>query len=144
MMRAAKVAHIGMYYTALLELLGKSPSLKMKFADREEALSGLQSFIERSCAVEVGDYLILYDVGTPWYSKTPHFFEELTIRFQRVFDNPVSDAVRAMKHLALAHGAKVIMVGDTQVGLMVNHYQADGYNVIGTQLLKDISNGIRS
>jgi hypothetical protein len=130
------------YFQALLRLKAKSVSAKMTMADPPTAYRGLTHFIEEGRAVEVGDYLILFDVGHVWYSPHLHLIEELTMRFQRVHDNPVESAVAALDVLAYQHGAKAIGVGDTQIGLMTPYYLAAGYTPLGTQLFKEVSYGV--
>lgn len=132
------------YFDELLKLRAKSPSAKMAMVEPAKAFIGLTEFLEQGRAVEVGDYLILYDYGPTWYSSKLHFIEELTIRFQRVHRNPVEDAVAAIEVLARNIGARAIAVGDTQVGLMTPYYLAAGYSMLGTQLFKEIRYGISS
>lgn len=133
-----------LYYDKLLELKSKSPSVKMALVEPAKAFIGLTEFLEQGRAVEVGDYLILYDYGPTWYSSKLHFIEELTLRFQKVYRNPVEDAVAAIEVLARNIGARAIAVGDTQVGLMTPYYLAAGYSMLGTQLFKEIKYGVSS
>ena len=142
---AIKPASLGLYNVyldALLKLKAKSPSAKMAAVEVDEASRNLRKFLEEGRAVEVGDYLILYDLGSPWYTTKLHFIEELTIRFQRVYNNPVTDAVQAMEKLARMNCAQFIAVGDTQIGLMTPYYLEAGYTPLGSQLFKEIDYGV--
>lgn len=140
----ANILMLDVYFDALLRLKAKSPSSKMALAEPEVAYNGLREFILQRRAVEVGDYLILYDVGTTWYSSKLHLIEELTIRFQKRHMNPVSEAVDALTFIARQEGASAIAVGDTQIGLMTPYYLAAGFSPLGTQLFKEIDYGICS
>jgi hypothetical protein len=140
----AELAKRQQYFEELLKLRAKSPSAKMAMVEPARAFIGLTDFLEQGRAVEVGDYLILYDFGPTWYSSKLHLIEELTIRFQRVYNNPVTDAIAALDDIARHIGARAIAVGDTQIGLMTPYYLAAGYSMLGTQLFKEIRYGIPS
>ena len=140
----ATLQNHGMYFEAMLRLKAKSPSSKMGLADPVTAYHGLSRFINEGRAVEVGDYLILYDFGPTWYSPEIHLIEELTMRFKRDERNPVEEAVAALDVIARRIGARGIAVGDSQIGLMTPYYLAAGYNPLGTQLFKEVSYGICS
>ena len=143
-MKPATMGMLPIYFDAMLRLKAKSPSSKMGLADPATAFAGLRNFIEQGTAVEVGDYLILYDYGPTWYSPKLHMIEELTIRFKREFNNPVESAVAALEVIARQIGASAIAVGDTQIGLMTPYYLAAGYTVLGTQLFKEVTYGVRT
>ena len=143
-MRPASLDMRSIYFDAMLRLKAKSPSTKMGLADPATAYVGLTDFIEQGTAVEVGDFLILYSVSPTWYSPALHLIEELTLRFQRQYNNPVESAVAALDVLAKQVGAKAIAVGDTQIGLMTPYYLAAGYKPLGTQLFKEVSYGVCS
>ena len=133
-----------LYFDKLLELKAKSTSAKMCMVEPAKAFISLTEFLEQGRAVEVGDYLILYDYGPTWYSSKLHLIEELTMRFQKLYNNPVQDAVAALDVLARNIGARAIAVGDTQIGLMTPYYLDAGYTTLGTQLFKEIKYGIYS
>jgi hypothetical protein len=138
----ARLDRRNLYFDAFLRLKAKSASPKMVLAEPDVAYAGLTKFISKGQALEIGDYLLLYDFGTVWYSSKVHLIEELTIRFQREYNNPVTDVVNALETIARHIGARGIAVGDTQAGLMLPYYQAAGYSFLGTQLFKEVHYGV--
>jgi len=84
----------------------------------------------------VGDFAVLFSVGTMWYSSTIMVFEELVIRFRKEFRNPVSDVVPLLDAVRKKYGASAIITGDAQRGLMAPVYLSAGFVPAGTQFYK--------
>jgi len=142
MMLEARLDRRNLYFDAFLRLKAKSASPKMVLAEPDVAYAGLTKFIQDGQALEIGDYLLLYDFGTVWYSSKVHLIEELIIRFQREYNNPVTDVVAALDTIAKHIGARGIAAGDTQAGIMTPYYLDAGYSFLGTQLFKEVHYGI--
>ena len=142
-MRIATLGDYPLIEAALFKLLDKSPALQMKYVHPPTALANVKKAIEQGrCYIEQG-YFLMYDIGPPWYMAQECLIEELILKIEPT-DAPVRVAIRAMVELARTLGCEVMVAGDTQVGYMTPHYIAEGFNTLGTQLMKEIPNGIRS
>lgn len=125
-------------YAAMLEVLSKSPAAHMKLAEPAVALGHL---IVRSALGYLwvyGDFAILVDVGSPWYTTKQVLIEEIIIRFRRGYRNTVESAVAQLDVLARDFACVAVVAGDTQLGIMTPRYLAAGFTSLGTQLYKDI------
>lgn len=144
-MRNAEPGDLGRIRAALVAMLALSKSAQMKYADIEAAMDHVSECILTSKAVLVGDFLILFDTGRPWYSREMYLIEDIILRVSK--DHPditVQDAISALTDLALAHGCVAVAAGDTQAGKMTGHYHVQGFNTLGVQLFKEVHDGLRS
>ena len=129
-------------YQALLRLQAKSPAKQMVLVEPNVALQNLQHAVEERSVYVYGDYAIKVDVGSPWYTSKPLLIEEIILRFRKDFGNHVSSAIQQLDAIAKEKGCVAIAAGDTQIGLMSQHYHAEGYSPIGTQFFKEIAHGL--
>lgn len=128
-----------MIYRALLEVQKKSPAKQMALVEPGAAWKHLDRARATGNLVVCGDYGILFDVGSPWHTTKLVLIEEIIIRFRRLYQNPVEDAIAKLDDLARLHGCVAIAAGDTQVGLMAPRYQAAGYISLGSQFYKELN-----
>lgn len=125
-------------YTALLVLLERSPAAQMKLAEEKEAyLHLLRAKLKQHLWV-YGDFAILIDVGSPWYTTKPVLIEEIILRFRRGYGNTVESAIAQLDVLAREFTCVAIAAGDTQVGYMTPRYLAAGFTNLGTQFFKEV------
>lgn len=141
-MRFATTEDIPLIEETLLAMLAKSPARQMKFADQGAAFAYIRQAVNVGNAYIEDGYFILVDAGRPWYSYKEYLIEELILKI-RPTTQPVTVAIKALSEIARSRGFEVVAAGDTQVGYMTPHYIAEGFTTIGTQLLKEIDNGIR-
>lgn len=128
---------------ALLNMLAKSTAPQMKHADINTALFYIRLASSTQKAWLVDGYLVLYDVGSDWYSDKTYLIEQLILRVYKT-EAPVEVAINFLAERAKFHGCVMVAAGDTQCGIMTPKYQAAGYSVLGTQLYKEITDGISS
>lgn len=121
---------------ALLAMLDKSPAPQMRLADPTSARCGVRSAIHEGRAYIVGDFFIMVDQGSPWYTSKPVLIEEIILRISREHDTTVEQAIAALDDIAASRGCVAIAAGDTQIGYMRPKYEARGYVPMGYQLLK--------
>lgn len=77
----------------------------------------------------------MFDVGKVWYSNDTFLIEELVLRIDNTGQSP-EVAVRALDSLRNRFNCAAVIVGDTQVQAMTNHYIRGGYVLLGNQLMK--------
>jgi hypothetical protein len=121
---------------ALEYLLKHSPAPQMRHASLPVALESILGRMTQGLAYVYEGYFILVEVGAAWYTDKPMLMEDLFIRLYPT-NTPVNEAVAMLEVIAQEHGCSIVAVGDTQVGRMVPIYQAQGYKILGTQLMKD-------
>jgi hypothetical protein len=126
----------------LLDMLDKSPSAQMQYASPMAAELGVRDFIHRESAVVWGDFFIMLDEFTPWFSNERFLCEVIILRISRETDAKVGDAIEVLEYIAQERGCKAAIGGDTQIGYMTPHYRKRGWEALGTQLIKRISNGV--
>lgn len=131
--RVADGSDIKAALDALIEMKTRSPAAQMKYTDPMTAWRYMVSAKTRV----VDGYFILFDVGSPWYSSDKFLIEDLIIRIYPT-DKPVEVAIDALSELALYYGCKAVVAGDTQIGYMRPKYEAQGFVVLGTQLMKEV------
>lgn len=129
---------------AAIHMLGMSPAPQMKFVDIMCVRRHIEQAIETGHAVVQGDYFILFDIGSPWYSTVNYLIEDLIIKFDNAHGTRVSEAIACLEEIAKSRGCVAVAAGDTQVGYMTPKYQAQGFRILGTQLFKEIPDGIHS
>jgi len=115
----------------------QSSAAQMKYADIEKACEHIWNAWQNDRLSVVGDFAVLFSVGTLWYSSDPMIFEQLVIRFQKKVGNPVSDVVPVLESLRVKHNCVAIVTGDAQRGLMRPVYTGAGYVTVGEQFFKD-------
>lgn len=137
-MKLATPGDVPIIMSALQKLLAKSPSEQMRYAELIEAELGVRDAIHNNRAIFVGDYFIMFDVGKVWYSSKKFLIEELVVRVSTDNNTQVSEAVAALTALATRFRCAAVVAGDTQIGVMTNHYIRDGFVMLGSQLIKHI------
>lgn len=144
-MRPAEYSDLPAIKAALVKLIGMAQGRgQMAYADLDAAMNNIIDRIGSGHGARVIDgFLILYDVGKPWYMDVPVLIEDMILRIEKT-GSPVSVAIQALDILAQENGCPAIAAGDTQVGYMTPHYINHGYTVIGTQLLKGVPDGVCS
>lgn len=85
-----------------------------------------------------GDFAILVDVGSDWYTSKRYLIEQLIWRVSRDHGNTVDSAIEKLDFIARLHGCVAVAAGDTQVGYMAPRYLAAGFQPLGTQYYKEI------
>lgn len=122
---------------ALQWMLDNSPGPQMKFADMGTAMAYIEDARQEGRARMWEGYLLLYHIGSPWYSRAPYFIEELVIRVHKT-EKTSAEVVRVMEGIARSKGCVFMAVGDTQIGRMAKIYTAEGFTPIGTQFVKEL------
>lgn len=135
-MRDATQHDVPAIMEALLALQAKSTAPHMALATPIDAELGVRNAIHEGRAVIAGDYFIMYDVGSPWYTRQYVLIEEIILRISRACGSVIEDALAALDELQMQHNCVAIAAGDTQIGYMLPKYIAHGYRVMGHQLLK--------
>lgn len=120
----------------------RSPAAQMQYTDLAHAMEYLRTAALWRRAVINDGYMILFDIGSPWYTPRRFLIEELILRIGPSIDG-VRGAIRCLDELARLHECCAVAAGDTQVGYMVPHYEAEGFHVLGQQLFKEIEHGVR-
>lgn len=138
-MSVASKEDFDLIVAALVTLLRKSPAPQMKLVDYDTAYRNLMTAKAEGRLFVYGDFIILVDVGTPWHSNKPVLIEELVARFRKVYGNTPQSAVAQLEVLARKFNCVAVASGDTQVGLMAEHYKSEGYTPLGSQFYKEIS-----
>lgn len=111
--------------------------------DLTVAMQYIQQAMSQGRVWFFGAYMVMVDVGSPWYSKKRVLFEELVLRVHRG-DNTYSIeqvAQAGLDQLASHYGCEATEVGDSLAGLMTPLYIAAGFKPHGTQLFKENTHG---
>ena len=124
---------------ALVKMKTKSPAPQMKYTNPKVAFRHMMRSDTK--ARVVAGYFIMYDVGSPWYSEDRFLMEDLIIRIYPTAST-VEVAIDALSEIARELGCKAVIAGDTQVGYMAPKYLAKGFVTLGTQLMKEVPNGL--
>lgn len=123
---------------ALFNLQRMNDKRQMPYSDLPTAMEYIrQAASENRAYIVDGGIFVMFDLGTIWYSKTPFLLEQIVLRITEEHV-PAANAVAALEELARFHGAKIVVVGDTQVGRMTRHYTNAGFYTLGTQLMKEV------
>jgi hypothetical protein len=137
-MRQATIADAVDIIDALLLMLLYSPAPQMKHADPYTASDNVQAACAEGRVWFVGGYAIMVEVGCDWYSNKPYLIEQIILKVHKNDKTKtVQDAVAALDDLREHYGCVLTCVGDTQIGYMTPIYEAAGYKVVGTQLIKE-------
>lgn len=126
---------------AFKQFITRSPAERMKFVDYSYARNNFIQAIGEERVHQAGDYIVLFDYGPIWCSPKLFLFEEVVLRVDKVYMNPVSDVIELLEAEAKKLGAVGVMSGDTQIGLMNKYYLEAGYSPIGTQFMKELDYG---
>ena len=130
------LAELDLICDAVGRLYGESVAPQMEHADLDKACAYMYDAWYNGKLLIVGDFAVLFSVGTTWYSSTIMVFEELVIRFRKEVGNPVSDVVPLLDNVREEYGAKAIITGDAQRGLMAPVYLNAGFVPAGIQFFK--------
>lgn len=142
-MRPADELDVFAIMRALLAMLPKSPAPQMKYANPDAAERSVRRAIAEGRAFIAFGFFIMVDVGSDWYTDETYLIEQIILRVYDTADK-VGAAVSCLDLIAAKFGCVLTVVGDTQVGYMTPHYTRAGYSPLGTQLVKERTNGIRS
>lgn len=140
--RLATQHDVPLVMTAILDMLAKSPSAQMQYASPMAAELGVRDFIHRESAIMYGDFFVMLDEFSPWFSNERFLCEVIILRVSRETDAKVSEVIEVLEKIAQERGCKAAIGGDTQIGYMTPHYRKRGWEVLGTQLIKRISHGV--
>ncbi|OWT75445.1 hypothetical protein CEY04_17820 [Achromobacter sp. HZ28] len=100
--------------------------------------AGLQAIENGEVFAAITDgYLILYEVGAPWYATAPLWIEQMVLRLEETPGN-YNTVLRAIDALVDYHGCVGAVTGNA-VGRrgLTRAYERDGYTVAAIQLLKE-------
>jgi hypothetical protein len=88
-------------------------------------------------AVIVDSYLVVYEVGSPWYVTAPLLLEQLVLRLDPTPGN-YSSVLNALDALATHHKCVGVVAGNS-VGrrALTRAYERGGYTVAAIQLIKE-------
>lgn len=86
-------------------------------------------------------YLVVYDVGAPWYSSTPLLLEEMVCRLGSKPGN-FRTVIATLERLAVLHSCKAIICGNA-IGRrsLTTAYSRGGFKTIAVQIYKEINHG---
>ena len=137
MNRFATAADEDLVIAAMYRMWSLNPSNQMVYTDETKALDYIRAACSGGRVMIVDEtFAVMFDVGCMWYSSTPFLIEECLLRIKRNA-LPVEAAIVALDWLKDYYNCAMIVVGDTQLGVMTPHYIAAGYRHLGTQLIKD-------
>jgi hypothetical protein len=143
-MRQAVLGDVGPIMTALLAMLAKSPAPQMRYAEPSTAAWSVRFAIKEGRGFVLGGYFIMVDIGSDWYTPACYLIEQIILKIDPADKTAtVRDCIAALDKIADIFGCSAIAVGDTQVGYMTPLYHAAGYTTLGTQLMKERTDGIR-
>lgn len=136
-MRQALMGDMHAIGWAIAGMCTNSPARQMRHIDIPTARKYIEQAITEGRCVFRGGYMILFDVGSDWYSNTKVLIEQLILKvYPDNKEATVDDAIATLDLLKETYGCAAVIVGDTQIGYMTPRYQAAGYQVLGTQLMK--------
>lgn len=143
-MRAATQGDVGSIMTALLVMLAKSPAPQMRYAEPTVAKLSVRRAISEGRGFFFGGYFVMVDVGSDWYTLYTYMIEQIILK---VYPGDKSRSLQyvineGLPKLAEHFNAHATVVGDTQIGYMTPLYHAAGYKTLGTQLMKERTNGL--
>lgn len=137
-MRLATQHDVASIMRPLIAMLAKSPAPQMKFATPIAAEIGVRNAIHEGRGFIFGGYYVMVDVGSDWYTDKVYLIEQIILKIDpedKSFN--VQQIVFLLDTLRERFKADAIVVGDTQIGYMTPIYQAAGYTMLGTQLIKE-------
>lgn len=137
-LQPASMEDVHSIFEALLKMRKYSSAPQMRLTEPRHAVAHLQMAAAKQHLWVFGDFAILIDVGSPWYSAELVLIEEIIVRFRKEHGNTVDSAVAQLDVLALRFGCAAIAAGDTQIGLMSPRYLAAGFKTLGTQFYKEM------
>lgn len=127
---------------AMMAGLAGSPAAHMKYLDLEKAKEYVCQAIADKHVWVCGSYGVMVDVGCDWYSSTPYLIEQLVFKFPGLHSSPAQPLHyvlnEGLTEIAKYFGCRVVVAGDTQIGYMTPKYLQAGFQVLGTQLIKEI------
>lgn len=124
---------------ALRALWAKSNATHMGMVDPMAAELSVRHAQHTGRAWFHGPYFIMVDHGQDWYSSKKFLMEQIILRVRPNTAGEhwtVEDAIEQLPVLRDFYGCDAIVVGDSQIGLMIPKYLAAGYVRVGTQLMK--------
>jgi hypothetical protein len=138
MLRIANLGDMDHIMSCLVALLSKSPAPQMKYADTAVARQYIKRAVYEQRVWFVGGYMLMVDVGSDWYSAEPYLIEQIILKvYPEDKTATVHDAVASLDVLRKKFNCVMTVVGDTQIGYMVDIYKAAGYKHAGVQLVKE-------
>jgi hypothetical protein len=126
---------------ALRKLWAKSSATHMSMVDPMQAELSVRHAQHTGRLWLYGPYAIMVDHGQDWYSSKKFLIEQIIVRYRPTMageSHTIEHVIgRALPFLRDHFGCQSIIVGDSQVGYMVPHYEAAGYKHVGVQLMKE-------
>ncbi len=118
----------------------------MQYADLGACMSYIAQAWEEGRANVIAGYLVMYELGIPWYHDEKYLFEMLVMKMPSNFvhgpviykHNDIAVAIEWFEREAKAQGCVAIAVGDSTQGAMISVYQKLGYHLAATQLMKEL------
>lgn len=135
-MRLATNEDTAQALVALIRMKEKNPSKQMQWAEPDAAAHYLALCQQHGYAVVEQGYFILFSPVRPWYSHKLFLVEDLILKIEAT-TAPVQVAIDALEVLRVQFDCVAIISGDTQVGYMAERYMANGYQMLGVQLIKE-------
>lgn len=138
-MKHATNQDVARIMVALHALWAKSNATHMGMVDPMAAELSVRHAVHQGRGWLIGPYFVMVDHGQDWYSSKKFLMEQIIIRIEA--DDPqhrwiVEDVIERLPELRDAYGCDAIVVGDSQIGMMVPKYLAAGYTKVGVQLMK--------
>jgi len=143
-MRNATPSDVPAIMAALFQMREKSPAPQVRLAEPIEAELSVRHAIHEGRAYFLGGYFVMYDISRTWYSSKKVLIEDLILKVHEDSSVRLRDVIRSLSDLALMHGCKAVVAGDTQIGYMTPRYIQEGFQVLGTQLYKELHHGIHA
>lgn len=126
---------------ALRRLWAKSNATHMGMVDPMQAELSVRHAQHTGRLWLYGPFAIMVDHGQDWYSSKKFLIEQIIIRTRPNLRDEAHNIERVIHYvlpfLRDHFGCSAIIVGDSQVGYMVPHYEAAGYKHVGVQLMKE-------
>ena len=113
-----------------------STAPKMKNINEDKALDYVSTQIVMGNVLITNGCLVMGEPSQSWFSDDKLFIEDLFIAFDKTYN--IQAAIEDLVLHAKSLGCCEVVVGDTQIGLMIPHYEAAGFTRLGTQLHRRI------
>jgi hypothetical protein len=124
---------------AITRLYNESIAPQMRHASLDAALAYIMSIIANGAGIVVGNYIAIYGIGNIWYMSGAWVFEEMVIKVAGDYEPCSIDLVPlSLKSLASNIGARGVICGDAQRGIMDAVYLRAGAKPIGRQYLMEV------
>lgn len=137
-MRKATPEELSVIWESMLHLKKVSPAPWMTITHEPTAYAYIEQAIDDGRVWFFGAYMVMVDVGCPWFTNKRCLLEEIVLKVHRddkTFN--IQTVISAgLDQLASHYGCEATVVGDTQIGMLTPLYERAGFTTIGTQLYK--------